>query len=116
MLANLPSDKTGQSVSPCAESVGNSVPSCLARPVDSEALLEVAAATDSQEDSFKFAQQVLSDMGNQISPSAHPEGLATLLAGVVQKAKSKAVMRIAAEGRDGLAEYEHSESSQLCPI
>jgi hypothetical protein len=119
MLANLSGDKTGQSLSPCGDSSGNSsVQASVSRPLDRGPLLDVAPTAAGQEDSFNFAQQVLSDMGNQLSPSEHPEGLTALLATVVQKAKSKAVKSIAAEVRDSewSAEYEQSESASLCAV
>ena len=103
MLADMSGDKTA---SPCVDSVGDSsVQASLSRPLDRDPLLDIAPTPAGPEDSINFAEKVLSD----ITPSAQPDGLAGLLANVVQQAKSKAKRTIAAEAE----EYEYSESASL---
>lgn len=111
MLANMSGNKSS---SPCGDSVGNSsVQTGLARSLD------IAPLAVGPEDSFNFAEKVLAD----ITPSEKPEGLASLLASVVQKAKSNAVKTISAEVALSEAVREaaaagsgHSESAPLYAI
>ena len=103
MLADMSGDKTA---SPCVDSACDStVQSKLARPLDRDPLLDIAVTPVGPEDSFNFAEKVLED----ITPSAQPEGLAGLLASVVQQAKSKAKRTIAAEAE----QYECTESTSV---
>lgn len=112
MLANMSGDRTA---SPCVDSTSNSTAACNGRPLDRDPLLDIAPTptpASGAEESLNFAEQVLAD----ITPSAQPEGLANLLASVVQKAKSKAVKKIAEEAEEGGANYGHSESAPLCAM